>query len=102
MSECTPGPWFHSNTSMWGCVTTQPDGHGHVIAEVNAPPTGGGSLDPNRVAEVQANARLIASAPDLRAQRDELAEALREVVASVGSFASLHKARAALAKVVKP
>jgi len=52
---------------MWGCVTTKSDGHGHVVAEANSPPTGKGSLDPDRVEETKANARLIAAAPDLLA-----------------------------------
>lgn len=65
--KATPGPWFHSSTSKWGCVTTQAGGHGHVIAEVGSPPNGNGSLDPVRIAETQANARLIAAAPDLLA-----------------------------------
>ena len=67
MSAHTPGPWFHSNTSMWGCVTTKPDGHGHVVAEVDSPHTGKGRLDHNRTEETKANARLIAAAPDLLA-----------------------------------
>lgn len=61
----TPGPWFHSHMSMWGCVTTKPDGFGGIIAEVDSPATGRGRLDPIRVEETKANARLIAAAPDL-------------------------------------
>lgn len=61
MSAQTQGPWFHSDTSMWGCVTTQAGGRGHVVAEVN------GGLDPVRVEQTKANARLIAAAPELLA-----------------------------------
>lgn len=65
MADYTPGPWFHSNTSMWGCVTTQKNGLGLVIAEVSSPPTGKGSLDPDRIEQTRANARLIAASPEL-------------------------------------
>ena len=31
MSKHTKGPWHHSKTHLWGCVTTKPDGCGSVI-----------------------------------------------------------------------
>lgn len=94
---------------MWGCVTTKPEGHGHVVAEVNSPPTGKGRLDPDRVEETNANGRLVAAAPDLLAalidalnsvEHTEFCDAHEEseVSCQCGAKGRRVRARAAIAK----
>lgn len=91
LSEATPGPWTYSFESVdpeWSIVTTS---GGRVIANVNA--------DHRR----EANARLIALAPDLAAALIEAEKAL----AKIASCTSHHPddvvgvARAALGRIRK-
>ena len=89
-----PGPWYHSTTFVWGCVTDQPNGEGRKIAEVSK----FGSEK-----EQMATARLMSMAPDLLAMLRELVE--RRDRATIGrpdradgSDGRYARARALLAK----
>lgn len=69
MSAHTPGPWFavqYNRSAAWRVTTSPSDAHGD-IANVLA------GLAARKDAEVAANAKLIAAAPDLL-------ESLREVL----------------------
>lgn len=101
MSGHTPGPWHHSDASMWACVTSKPGGHGDVIAEAVEVRSFGPSADDVRDAEIKANARLIAAAPELLEALKMLASIVGEQdTAEVddGSIYALALAMAAIAK----
>lgn len=100
MSAHTPGPWIYVRRDEWShSVATQhgelPDGSPNywTVASINK----------NREPEHEANARLIAAAPDLL-------EVLREFEADAWDGCPLRraddrlcqKARAAIAKAVQP
>lgn len=105
MSEYTPGPWFVTEDgTMTGhhfVVTTDEHSDDFTeredVAEISLPswtkPNGlRGKKDQRHRAEAEANARLIAAAPDLL-------EALKAVVAVAGrGTVEFDRARAAIAK----
>lgn len=84
MNKHTPGPWRATNfSSVVGCpITAQPDKTKNtvVIAGVH------GAAGDDYRAEVEANARLIAAAPDM-------AEALRKAAAQFRLYERLHAAK---------
>ncbi len=67
MSKHTPGPWFHSNSILWGTATTKPDGRGETVAIVGTPARFNMRAGEDVDEEIRANGRLVASAPDLLA-----------------------------------
>ena len=82
MSDYTPGPWFvHDLRGVGGPISiscTTPD---HItVADI------GPGIE-NTEAEALANARLIAAAPDLLAERDRLREALNDIAYGFGRLA---------------
>jgi hypothetical protein len=86
-SKYTPGPWIASGDSKY---IDSDDGW---IAEVNSWPTSPVKQVPEGSEKHQANARLIAAAPDLL-------DALLEIVArnEIQNWFNLDQARAAIAK----
>ena len=77
-SKHTPGPWkfgWETNKKDWGIVT---DGGGNIIANVNTKT--GPDLPPlvPRKMPADANAKLIAAAPDLLAVCRQLADLLED------------------------
>lgn len=96
MNKHTPGPWTVS-TAPGTVDVRSPDGG--FIASVD--------IDKRMaLAEIDANARLLAAAPDLLIERDALRAALRAVVADLErelpqtEFLSVAHARAVIAKGV--
>lgn len=110
----TPGPWGAVPThplsgSPWWAIIH--DGRGPIVDVGGVGQVAEAKYLTTPEAEVAANARLIASAPDLLAQRDELAAALeamtryhygtRELDPEISSHIPAIAARAALAKVTR-
>ena len=89
MTEPTPGPWV---VDRWGGVLG-PDGT-RVLVDGVALPCG----NHPRISEAEANARLVAAAPDLLAACMAVVEFWRSHEAW-GDFASLNRAAAAFAPV---
>ena len=97
MSAHTPGPWEprESKTSnyLWEIVATSKRGITYVIARLAKPNQG----------EREANARLIAAAPDLLAALQALLpDAEANHCGGPDTAARLAQARAAIAKAVQP
>lgn len=74
----TPGPW-----RVFAGTIIQADKNGEeiILCSVLEP----SQFNPKNFDETRANARLIASAPDLLRQRDELLEVLKMVFSEIGT-----------------
>ena len=79
MSKHTKGPWDRIIAD--GYTVRHPQIYSDKGPVANATWLGDGRID-----ELNANARLIASAPDLLKQRDELLEVVREFVQTMDSL----------------
>ncbi len=88
MSKHTPGPWRVGSSSVGGPTITTTDKRS-TIADIRT--FGGVHCGGPQHPETDANARLIAAAP-------ELLEALQDLVAEFGVCGLTEKARAAIAR----
>ena len=88
MSRHTPGPWARIIAD--GYTVRHPQIYSDTGPVANATWLGDGRID-----ELNANARLIASAPDLLKQRDELLAAVQYAADVFAEYVALHKAKGA-------
>lgn len=88
-SKHTPGPWkAHFDETYF--VTGIDGGRVAIATQLKGPYGIGGRRSAE---ESAANCRLIASAPDLLKQRDELLEAVQYAAAVFAEYVTLHKAK---------
>ena len=93
----TPGPWHvgeergFANNRVWAVDRKHPIAM--LLSQGMSPP----DLDP----EAQANAKLIAAAPDLLAALETLCKALAPIRATKATLEAYDKAKAAIAKATE-
>jgi hypothetical protein len=103
----TPGPWSVPHMARpevdCDCVYVLANGYMGSVADIsvyNGKPIGEGGNDSPPLAEAQANARLIAAAPDLLEALQELHEIFNGLVGSANYPKQVKKTRAAIAKAL--
>jgi hypothetical protein len=91
----TPGPWKYAVVRERSGPNTLDDGYGYVWPE----PTGQTIAEVRKSSDTEANARLIAAAPDLLAALGYMVRATNVTqIDPIVMFASIEKARAAIQK----
>lgn len=96
MSKYTPGPWSVFNHS-WSDTTILAYGFEHGICSLDINHATEESQEEDE-AQMAANARLIAAAPDLLDALEDLCERMEQIVRDDQSTPCTVKARAAIAK----
>lgn len=93
----TPGPWVFGNTARYERIVLGGASQRYVC-HVTVEQNGGGSIAQSMEAEREANAHLIAAAPDLLEALTELTDAAGKVWSDPFIRGAVDRARAAILK----